>query len=403
MAIHGVSILNHAIAESALAGDAAPTGANAIPLEELNIKPNREFVDIREFQRTANRVGWIQGKVSGEWDAKQQWRLPSGLGVLPEMDVIIANAFGTAATVVGSTSVTYNESTFDQAPGSFTLVQAGGGPNANGDEFFLHAGQGCVCKKLTLTIEGGAATYMEAEGEFADYGYLFGAPTTDTELTSTDTDVSMNTGNGRFLREGNGGLYVQIGTDDNSGAGYRITNSTTADHTTIATAGGAAGTIASGSLIRPLIVTPTFAGEHLTGIVNNLNLDDGVNTAVDLGFIKAVIEFETGLHLLNKEATSEFASQVGRTMRKIGGQITFYLENDMAFLQVGAFDGTQYDVELRAGGTTAGSRYRINMPGTRFEVTNEMAFEFEDEGVEVTASFENRRTSGENAIQIVAD
>lgn len=399
MAVHGVSLQHHAITETAFTGDHAPTSANAVTLEELSLKPNREFVDIKEFQRTADKLGWIAGKVSGEWSCKHQARLGSAVDSVPELDAILACAFGTAATVSASTSVTYNQSTFDDAPSSIRLIQSGGGVTATGrNEYFSHQAVGAVVKKCKWTMEGGQPVMVEAEGDFADYGYIFGAPTTGADITATDTAVTLASGSGGLIRESIGGMYVQFGTNDNTAAGYRITT-TTGDATTIATAGGLAGaTVSSGSLVRAFIPSATYAGSHLDGVTGNLSIGGS-----DYDFTKAEIEMATGLSLLNKQATSAFAHRVGRSQRMWTGNVTMYLENEMGFIQVAGHEGTEYAVEFRFGGTTAGTRWRISLPGTRFNVINEFPFEEEDEGTEVTASFACKRTSGENAGTLIQD
>lgn len=399
MVVHGVTLQHHVIPQTSLLSAAAPTSSNTVAFDELQIRAARQFVDISDFRATANRLGWVRDKISGEFSFKSQLKY-GALGVAPEMGAIFDNAFGTAGTVVASTSVTYNESTLEQGPGSFTLVEWGGGiTDTSRNEYFMHQATGCVVKKLMFEIDGSEVTNVAGEGEFADYGYCFGAPLTSGSTAIGASTVTLDTGHDRRIRGGSAGIYLEFGSNDNSGAGYLVTDSTTTDEINVSP-NIANTTIADGTLVRPVTLTSTYAGTHLSGVTNNLTLQDAVDSQT-VPFNKASVEFETGLYLLNKNIGA-VARAIGRTRRRWSGTITAYVENENAFIQAEGFEGTEYVMELRMGGSANGTRYRLSLPAVRVDVTGEYPFGREEDGTEIAMNFESRESSGVVA-QLIQD
>ncbi len=397
MAVAGTTVINFAAAESTFGGVASPAG-NGVPLAELSIKPSREFIDITDMARSNETLGWIPGKITGEFSFSGQLRLPSSLGALPDHNVLLANAFGQAATVVAGTSVTYNRNDLLNSISSFTLYQHGGqATGVSTNNYFAHVAKGCVVSKLTLEVEGGQPVMISGEGGFSNYASLAGDPRTTGSNAAGATTITLAAGSAEKLRMVSNGMYLQFGSDDNSGAGY-VCNAVDRTAGTITLGTGLAATVPTGTVVRPFDPTVSFTGAHLDGVTHAFTF--GSNT---VGFNKATLNFETGNKMLNKRADSAVAHSLYQGMGTWSGEITVYLEDETALIHSEGFEGTEYAVELRLGGTTAGSRYRIAMPAVRFDVINEVPFSKDDEGTEKTFGFSARRTSGNNSASMIAD
>jgi len=113
---------------------------------------------------TPSEIAGIRGRKSASWDIRGLPIIPSGAaGTVPDSDVFFQNAFGQAATIVSSTSTTYNLtagtvvypfSLFEFQHGSTTLTS--------------RAAWGCVVQRAVYNFNGPFIT-MDLQGQA---GYL---------------------------------------------------------------------------------------------------------------------------------------------------------------------------------------------------------------------------------------
>lgn len=401
MVAHGIGLQNYFIRETSFLGAVGPSSASAIPLSECRIKPAREYMDIEEYRRTAEPLGWIPGKITGTWSAKGQLRIANTVTNTPPHGELIANAFAYVPIAGGSSRFWVPVANFAGAPTSHTLVQATSQVGQGGTYTqALHQARGCVATKLTFSMEPGEAAMIEAEGEFADYSYMMGTPTVSATVATGVSTVPLTSGDGSKIRFGERGFFVKFGSNDNGGAGYRVTAfDSSVPNVTIAPA-VAGSALTSGDRMEPFMPAESYSSSStvLDGITANLDIG-----GTDYSMNKCKIEFDTGRSLLNKAATSAVATAMGQGKRDWGGTITVYAENETSFVQGQAFDGQEYAVEIRFGGSTAGTRMRFDFPAARFEVIEEIPFEMEDEGTEIELAFKARATSGNNTCTITQD
>jgi hypothetical protein len=160
------------------------------------------------------------------------------------------------------------------------------------------------------------------------------------------------------------------GDDGAANAGYLITASDStagsADFTIDPAIQGAG--LSGGDEILPFVLAQTFGPLGAIGAV-----DCGLTIgSVSPGFIEAKITLDTGLGPRDKEATTEYASEIARMAdRSVETDISFYFTDTAAGLSplIGyAHEGTTYDVDLRVGSDTATRRLKINLPKTRLDI-----------------------------------
>jgi hypothetical protein len=192
---------------------------------------------------TGSRVSLasVKGRQSGNWSIDMSLAGSGTAGTVPDCDAILVSTFGQAATVVSSTSVTYNLS--DSIP-SFSLFHF-----RKPSTVLQRIGAGCVVKETTFSLGPDIAT-LSSNGEcisIIDSYNFTNIPTAGKcGLTSFPTEPSSPT------------------TLGNAVIGF--TGAITMDSQTIATLKSATIKIASGNQI----IADTFNSFYGTGVIGDI-------------------------------------------------------------------------------------------------------------------------------------
>lgn len=342
--------------------------------------PELNYEELMSHVGTMSLQGEVEGKRGGTWST-QTYIKPAAAGTAPDVGELLKHAIGGEA-VVGGTSVTY--SCADTTPSGIQLLRYAG---AN----FADQISGAWIEQLEIAFEGGGIPTFSMSGGFADHAHALGGATCNGAQASSDTSIELQTGEGRKFKPG---MYLKFGSDDNSGAGYKVT-AVSGDTLTI-TPGLAVGA-SDTDAVAPVVPSQTLAGSALGAIACGLDID-----SVSVGLISATVTMETGVKGLDAEATANRSNRLIRTSRRIAGSLRFYFLDESNVFLGDAWNGTIVDVALRIGANTAGSRCKVNMPAVRLDVAEVDVPELDEATFEATFKARQNSTAADE-FEVVFD
>jgi len=175
----------------------------------LDFSYEQEFIDDEQIRASASRLSPIKGrKMPGDWGCSTYVK-PSGTkGTAPEHDVLFDCAMGNK-TVNAGTSVVY--SLANQLDSFSAWVKKG---------HTVFAMRGCTVQGAEFMVSGDAIASVNWSGNFMEQKWAGTCKSSGTYNTGASV-ITLATGGHELYCVG---MYVEIGDDDNSGAGYRITD-----------------------------------------------------------------------------------------------------------------------------------------------------------------------------------
>lgn len=376
---YGSDLIGYAVAESTFKTAVKPAAANAFRATEITMgmPVNRILMNDRRGTRSAMET--VNGRTPVQpWSASGYLRPSGAAGTAPDFGDLWKHALGTE-TVVASTSVTYSLLK-DPTALSLSIYRDLG--------TFFEGVYGAIVNDFSLTwngegpiewsVSGIAADFTEAGNTLAN-----GAGSAATALVVDDAD---------FFEKY---AIIQIGGDDNSGAGFQVTavNKTT-ETLTLETAH----TWSDNDAVAPFLPTGSFAGSPLVGTVGSLSLDNGSTTVNHVG---GSLQISTGIDLLNEEFGSAAANDIlANAVREVSGSFDFLVREDETYLASEFRRKVQKDVLLTFG-DTAGSRLKVNM--NQVELEPQQRTSPEAEAIRYSANFRALGSSGEDETTLVFD
>ncbi|MHA1386758.1 MAG: hypothetical protein ACTSR3_23630 [Candidatus Helarchaeota archaeon] len=167
---------------------------------------DQEFKEDEQIRASASMLSPIKGrKLAGEFTANTYVKPSGAKGTAPEHDVFLECLMGTK-TVNAGVSVVY---TLANTLPSFSFW------SKKGDT--VYAGRGATVNTGAFTIPGDDISTITFGGNFME---LLWAGTAKTQSISSSV-LTMDSGGAQLYVEG---MYVNVGSDDNSGAGFEITD-----------------------------------------------------------------------------------------------------------------------------------------------------------------------------------
>ena len=332
----------------------AIAATDAVDLVDMQFTPEKVLTEINSHVGTGSYQGEVEGQTGGKWTATCDF-MPTTAGTAPDIGPALKAAFGDE-TIVGGTSVTYDFNDSDTVQ-TLQLVIYGG------DEFY-EVVTGAWVEQLTIDAVQNQVPRMTFSGGFAGYGNLRGAPSTTGSNASAATTINMATGDGYKLANVGAGAYIKFGSEDNGGAGYKVTSVTAS---TIVITPGLANTVGVATAVTPLVPSQTLVGTRISaGIEHAMTID-----AVSMGFVSAKYTIATGIKALDRAASSSRPTRVFRTGgRIVDAELDTYFLDEMSEILGAAHASTQVlrDVAVRLGPNTAASRAILNTDKTLFKV-----------------------------------
>ncbi|NJO18058.1 MAG: hypothetical protein HC877_20710 [Thioploca sp.] len=361
MAVEAILQGSVIVKESSQGTRVAWASTHAFGHDTLTIQPDRGYEDIKELVGSAAYQGRIRKKLSGKWSLESNVRCPSALGSGPALKEILAAAYG-IETLTPATDAVY---TFLTSTGTITTLQLG---IFIREQYYLQANK-AVVSKFSWDMSEDNYIKFKAEGEFADFSFIAGRPTLAQNSAAGDTTLDITPADINKIFVGNAGLLVGFsGGNDNTDAGYAITALNKA--TNIATIAAIAGTTVNAGEYIYGFVPPTLT--YPTGeIIEGLNSSLQINT-VAVNCIMASIEVDTGITLLNKEATTDRPTIPARTKRReTKGKLSFYLDNPNAHMFGAGMENDDYALIIRMGDNVSLRRVTHELPAVQIKFPND--------------------------------
>jgi len=294
-----------------------------------SLNQNPTFTDSDEISDSRSVLATFQDRIPAGTFSIPTYARPSGAaGSVPSADALLEAAFGTKA-VVASTSVTYSLAKLLSAVSIWI--------KKDHTVFFA---RGATVSELSQQVSAKGAMSLDFSGAFMEMGWcgtdqLDGAITGATTATDTITvnDAKKYTVGGR----------IQIGSDDNSGAGYEITAvNTTTEILTVSpdvnTDQDDAATVAPflptgsavGSPMENRKVSVTVAG--VAAKLRNFSL----TKSEGIGYIE------------DEVSTDDYPSDYAEGKRKVSGKLGLYFRTDDLKYFYDALQGTLQAIVVTA-------------------------------------------------------
>src|SRR5574343_16817 len=358
-------------AESAFDTATAFVATDAFYANEFKLDPELKVNKSKEHTGSASLENHFEGKRGGKWSTKCYVK-PNAAGTAPDIGEILKAGFGTE-TVSGGTSVTYSFN--DNDPTSIQMAMKAG-------DGLYQSAFGAWVEQLDFEITGGQEPEFSGSGGFASFGWAYSGTCGATHGSGVST---VTLGAGQAGRFGVGGR-VKFASDTNGGAGYLITAVNNSAPSITISPSLVTG-VTNGDAITPVSLSKTVGGTVAGGIACDLSIDGS-----SFGLISAKISIKTGIHGLDKEATTNRASRIAKAMREISGELQVYFIDTNHGIHLGrAWDMTTRNLVIRAGPNTAAQRMKINLPKSLLMVS---PVELPDaEEATVTIKFESRKNA----------
>jgi hypothetical protein len=217
--------------------------------QSLNITDEVDKIEVLNKRQDPNIAAHFLGKRSSTF-ACEAYINPAAAGVAPDVRAFFLGA-QMGETIVGGTSVTY---ACNNTLVPFAILRD--------VEIASQLAHGCIVETLTLSGDGTGASMMSAAGR-ASYAVRTGTTTLSANEAAAQTVLSVTDASVFEV-----GGYIQVGADNNSGNGYRVTAvDTVADEITV-TPGLVTGA-SNNDVVAPIIPTGSVAGSPVSGIIGS--------------------------------------------------------------------------------------------------------------------------------------
>lgn len=330
----------------------------------VEFSQEQELIEDGQIRASASKLASITGRTPpGDWNLTTYVKPSGTAGVAPEHDVLFACLMGTKDPQGG-----YVDYKLDNQLDSFSLWSK--------KSHTVFGMRGCTVETATFTIEGGAIASIKWAGKFMELLYA-GEATVPGALTGTDTVIQLQSGGAQRFRKG---MFIVVGTLDNSDAGYEITAINYAnDQLTISP--GLEDDALAGALITPLWITSAaevgYPQHGKLGIVT-VNGANAVVTSADITIANNIKYYEDEK---NGVLTAE---RYGRPqMRAIGGSLKmFFVKAGPSYFYRAKYRAT--DELIIPVGEVSGKIMEIHIPYAEYraskltgdaEIIHEVPFE----------------------------
>jgi len=187
-----------------------PTASDAIyTVGPLEFSQEQEFLDDEQIRAGASRLSPIKGRKNpGEWSCNTYVKPSGTLGTAPEHDILFDCAMGNK-TVNAGVSVVY---TLENQLDSFsTWVKKG---------HTVFAFRGCAVQGAEFGVSGDTIAGVSWNGNYMEQMWAGTLQATGTYAGGEATITLPTKGAERYTAN----MYIEVGSDDNTGAGYLITD-----------------------------------------------------------------------------------------------------------------------------------------------------------------------------------
>lgn len=320
-----------------------PAGTDSMKVWQAKMDMKQERVNRGDKRQGRSQVERITRRKTGTWSV-EKYLIPNGAaGSKPDDHALLLNCFGTE-TVNASTSVVYALNDGQSALGSMTLLN-------EVSSVFSQIGLGCGVESFNFKFSGGNEPMLTYEGFLADL-VTTGYSTLNGNVTTSATIVVQTADQDNFAIDG----LVKVGSNDNSGAGYHITNKSGPTLTLETTLSAS-----SGDAVIPFYPTETTTGHPSNLITGSVTLD---GTTVHV--LEGSITVKNNHKVIDDEAYSAIATDFIPGFRDVSGTLKMRARRDyVIWLAHRQAFGTH--ALVITNGNTAGAEAVLNLPQIEFE------------------------------------
>lgn len=316
----------------------ALTTGKRVAILGASIDETVERSEVNNKRETPNITTRLTGKTSGKWNVDMHLLCGASAGSSPDLAQFLKSA-GFTETLNGGVDAQYalNQS----AMTTFGLLL----DNDNSSQL----AHGCVTESIKIKFDGNNPAKISFSGKSAS------VKRTGTSTLSGVEIVGQTVLSVTEAECFNVGAYVQVGTDNNSGDGFKITNVDTSLNTiTINTGLLIEG--ASGAVVGPVIPVITMNGTPISGILGAVTLG---------GTTLEVTEGEIEIELMINDTLDKFGSEsydaVTLVDRRVKANLTLFGNRDglLQWMRSKAFSSASLVITI---GTTSPNKVLVTMP-----------------------------------------
>jgi len=307
---------------------------------EININQQPTYSDSEEIANSLDLLDRFQDQVGAGVFSIPTYIRPSGtVGTEPMGKFLFESLLG-VETVAGGTSVTYSQATTKP---SFTLWVK------KGHTVFF--GTGACCDKGSFSAVNKGAAKITFSGGFMQLGWA--GKDTVNGAVSASTSVIVDHG-----KQFTSGGYVQIGSDTNSGAGYKIDSVSGNTLTMVDSI-----TCSDGVEIKGYLPTFTAVGTPVENKGTSITLGGDAVTlkSVNLDYSSPAV-YQT-----DEITTSGYPEDYVEDRRSITATLDMLFRQDTLKYFYDGLNNVSQAVVITLG-TSAGSICTINLPYSEIEV-----------------------------------
>ncbi len=326
--------------ETAFGTLAFPAATDAIRVTAVPTAPQPEsFTDSEELVNSRSKPDRARDQTpAANIDLKLYSRPSGAAGTAPQEDVLMECALG-KKTVNAGVSVVYEPAI---ALPSFSLCWK------EGHTWFFAAG----CKVGSLAFDFAAKGYVNLGFGGMAQKVLF-AGTSETVAASTTELIKLAAGGALLFMAG---AYVQVGSEDNGGAGYLIT-AVDVGNDTISISPALSSAPAADVVVKGFLPTPSWSGTKVEARTGTVTLD-----GASLTIMSASGSLDNKLTQDDAELTSDhYVSDIEGDVRDAGGKLSCRFRREFAGFFSRARNQVQGAITLQAG-ASAGSKVKWELP-----------------------------------------
>lgn len=353
----GVNVEMWAVEEVTFGTAVKPTDDNKIiPISVPELSNERETIDDEEKDGLVSMMEILFGRYNPTEYSIEMYIKPSGsAGTAPMGAILYECGLGTE-TVTGGTSVAY---TLGDDLKSFTLWVL--------MDHTMFMVPGCTVNNLTLNVNGNEYGKVT----FAGMGLQrYWAGTDETQSGGSGSDIVVEDSD-RFAE----GMYINVGSDDNSGAGFQISSINYSTHTLSLSA--APSSVAAGLAVVPW--TPTTGTVPTSyAVYGKLGYASRDGGSSNMPVLTSSVVLNNNLEYPNEEKNNSlYPAEVFRpTKREVTVDLNMYFHKRYAgffykqsvgelatlVIPLGATAGRICTIKLPAQGATSGGGVSLDNP-----------------------------------------
>ncbi len=216
---------------------------------------------------------------------------------------------------------------------------------------------GAIVDQCTIGVNPKELMKAEFSGKFYKMAWA-GKTTLSQNIDGTTTPVTdiPVTDPRQFTVD----AMVKIGTDDNSGQGFKVT-SVDLTNNKIVVSPGVQTAQSSGATVEGFLPTETDAGELIAWRLGLVSETPSGGSATNIKVTGGQVEIVNNVDIFWEKADEDYPTAWKRGTREIRCQLTMYMgDSDIAYLR-DVFDNREYQVVL-PGGNQSGKIFKVTIP-----------------------------------------